>query len=266
MKPLVRTQEEYLHRLRREKFLVHLIRILIFTALIAAWELAARWGYIDAFVTSSPSRLYRCFCSLMASGSLPHHIRITVAETLLSFALVMGIALLLSILLWWFPVLSKIFEPYLVVLNSLPKSALAPVFIVWFGNNMKTIIIAAVSVAVFGATMTLYHSFCQMEPDKIKLIYTLGGKKSDVLLHLILPGNTRTLLNVSKTNLGLSLVGVIIGEFLASTAGLGYLIIYGSQVFKLDIVLLSIVLLCILATLLYLLLSMAEKLYDRRIR
>lgn len=266
MKPLVRTQEEYLRRLRRERLLVHLIRILIFAALVAAWELAARRGYIDAFVTSSPSRLWQCFRSLMASGTLLRHIRITVAETLLSFALVMGIALLLSILLWWFPVLSKIFEPYLVVLNSLPKSALAPVFIVWFGNNMKTIIIAAVSVAVFGATMTLYHSFCQMEPDKIKLIYTLGGKKRDVLLHLILPGNIGTLLNVSKTNLGLSLVGVIIGEFLASTAGLGYLIIYGSQVFKLDIVLLAIVLLCILATLLYLLLSMAEKLYERRIR
>ncbi len=266
MKPSVHTQKEYLRSLRRERILVHFVRILIFFALLAAWEFAAQKGYIDAFITSSPSRLWQCFRSLMASGSLPQHIRITVLETLFSFALVMGIALILSILLWWFPILSKIFEPYLVVLNSLPKSALAPVFIVWFGNNMKTIIIAAVSVAVFGATMTLYHSFRQMEPDKIKLIYTLGGKKLDVLLRLILPGNIRTLLNVSKTNLGLSLVGVIIGEFLASTAGLGYLIIYGSQVFKLDIVLLAIVLLCILAVLLYLLLSLAEKLYERHIR
>jgi NitT/TauT family transport system permease protein len=149
------------------------------------------------------------------------------------------------------------------VLNSLPKSALAPVFIVWLGNNMKTIIVAAVSVAVFGSIITLYSDFKNVEQDKIKLIYTLGGNKKDVLFKVIIPSNIPSIISLMKVNIGLSLVGVIIGEFLAAKAGLGYLIIYGSQVFRLDWVILSIVILCIVATALYKILAYFEKKYSR---
>ena len=169
------------------------------------------------------------------------------------------LGILIAVILWWNHSVSKILEPYLIVLNSLPKSALAPVFIVWLGNNMKTIIVAAVSVAIFGTVITLYTNFKAVEEDKIKLIYTLGGTKKDVLLKIILPSNIPSILSLMKVNIGLSLVGVIIGEFLAAKAGLGYLIIYGSQVFKLDWVIMSIVILCILATGLYGLLTIAEK-------
>ena len=146
----------------------------------------------------------------------------------------------------------------------MPKSALAPVFIVWLGNNVKTIIVAAVSVAVFGSIITLYTNFIGVEEDKIKLIKTLGGSKKDVLFKVILPSNVPSIISVMKVNIGLSLVGVIIGEFLAAKAGLGYLIIYGSQVFKLDWVIMSVVILCILATFLYKILNFIErKVQDR---
>ena len=171
------------------------------------------------------------------------------------------LGLLVAIFLWWNDSAAKVTEPYLVVLNSLPKTALAPVFIVWLGSNMKTIIVAAISVAVFGTIITLYTDFREVEPDKIKLIQTLGGTKKDILLRVVLPGNFGSLISIMKVNIGLSLVGVIIGEFLAAKAGLGYLIIYGSQVFKLDWVIMSIVILCILATILYKLLSVVEAKY-----
>lgn len=192
------------------------------------------------------------------SHTIFYHVGVTLGETFFSFFLVIVIGILLAVLLWWNETVARVLEPYLVVLNSLPKTALAPVFIVWLGNNMKTIIVAAVSVAVFSTTITLYNTFQEMDPGKIKMIRTLGGQKKDILCKLILPGNVPAIISAMKVDIGLTLVGVIIGEFVAAKAGLGYLIIYGSQVFKLDYVLLSIVILCLISTGLYLLISLLE--------
>ena len=181
------------------------------------------------------------------------------AETFGSFFLVASISLLIAILLWWNTTLSEIFEPYFVILNSLPKSAMAPIFIVWLGNNMKTIIITAISVAIFGSILNLFTSFQTTDPDKLKLIYTLHGNRLDCLTKVILPINFPAILSILKVDIGLCLIGVVIGEFLAARKGLGYLIIYGSQVFKMDWVMLSIVLLCLIAALLYGILNRLEK-------
>lgn len=249
--------KNYLSMLRKVKIYQFLILII----LIGTWEITTRVGIVDSFVFSSPSRVISSFLTMAGDGEIFYHIGVTLAETFISFALVNVIGILMAILLWWNEKVSRVLEPYLVVLNSLPKSALAPVFIVWLGANMKTIIVAAVSVAVFGSIITLYTNFKEVEEDKIKLIRTLGGTKKDVLWNVILPGNIPEIISVMKVNIGLSLVGVIIGEFLAAKAGLGYLIIYGSQVFKLDWVIMSIVILCILATVLYKGLGVIEKRY-----
>lgn len=244
-------QTEYLKRCVRQKRIVRMWQWLLLLLFLFLWEGGARLGIINAFVFSSPVRIVKTIISMSKDGMLWYHTGITLLETFASFFLILFLGIGCAILLWWNETLSKVFEPYLVVLNSLPKSALAPVFIVWLGANMKTIIVAAVSVAVFGSILTLYHSFSEMEADKVMLIYTLGGTKKDALSKVILPGNIPTLISLMKVNLGLSLVGVIIGEFLAAKAGLGYLIIYGSQVFKLDWVITSIVLLCLISALLY---------------
>lgn len=257
-------QEEFIRKSLQKKRIIIVCRILALVVLIGTWELATRLEVMDAFIFSSPSRIILCFIQMVKDRMIFYHIGITVGETFLSFLLVIVIGILLAILLWWNESLAKISEPYLIVLNSLPKTALAPVFIVWLGNNMKTIIVAAVSVAVFSTTITLYNTFLEMEPEKIKLIQTLGGNKKDILCKLILPGNIPAIISVMKVDIGLTLVGVIIGEFLAAKAGLGYLIVYGSQVFKLDYVLLSIVILCLMSTGLYLLISFLEKICGRR--
>lgn len=244
-------QSDYLKQCRKEKHQVRFWQWLILILLLICWELGARSGIINAFVFSSPSRIIQTILKMAEDGSLWYHTGITLLETFVSFFLILLSGTAMAVLLWWNNRLSQIFEPYLVMLNSLPKSALAPVFIVWLGANMKTIIVAAVSVAVFGSVLTLYHSFAETEEDKLKLIITLGGTKKDILKKVILPGNIPTFLSLMKVNLGLSLVGVIIGEFLAARAGLGYLIIYASQVFKLDIVITSIFILCVISVLLY---------------
>ena len=252
-------QELYLKKRRRTLLRVRVIQVTILIAFIGLWELFTRVGVLNAFLLSSPSRMLRAAIDLAQDGSLFYHTGVTLAETFVSFTLVILFGILIAVLLWWNETFSKILEPYLVVLNSLPKSALAPVFIVCFGNNIKSVIIAAISVAVFSAILTLYTAFLSTEEEKIKLIYTLGGTKKDVLTKVILPGNFPVIISVMKVSIGLSLVGVIIGEFLAANAGLGYLIIYSSQVFKLDWTMLSIAILCLVAVGLYELLAQIEK-------
>ena len=252
-------QQAYLNGYFRRLRIVRIYQFSILIIFIALWEITTRLGILNDFIFSSPSRVVKTFIGMIADGNLLYHIGVTLGETFLSFILVIVIGLIIAVILWWNESVAKVMEPYLVVLNSLPKTALAPVFIVWLGNNMKTIIVAAVSVAVFSTIITLYTDFKEVEPDKIKLIQTLGGTKKDVLLKVIIPSNVASIISIMKVNIGLSLVGVIIGEFLAAKAGLGYLIIYGSQVFKLDWVIMSITILCILATGLYKILNFVEK-------
>jgi NitT/TauT family transport system permease protein len=252
-------QQEFIAREMLHRRNVKILRTALLILLLALWELCARLGIINDFIFSSPSRIVICFVSMVKDGSIFLHTGITVMETLVSFALVVIVGVLTAILLWSSRSVSEVLEPYLVMLNSLPKSALAPILIVWLGNNIKTIIVAAISVAVFGCIMTLHTGFTQTDPDKIKLIYSLGGKKKDVLLKVLLPGSVPLLISNMKVNIGLCLVGVIIGEFLAANKGLGYLIIYGSQVFKMDLVVMSIVILCVVSAILYQGIAMLEK-------
>lgn len=257
------SQQDYLHRLSQRRRRILAARIMLFVLFLLLWEMAVQLGWIDGFIFSSPSRVLRTFKSMWSDGSIFLHTGITLTETLLSFALVVVIGVAVAVLLWCSSTLSEILEPYLVVLNSLPKSALAPLLIVWIGANMKSIIVAGISVAIFGTILNLYTAFEGIDADKIKLIYTLQGSKKDVLFRVILPGTLPLLISIMKVNIGLCLVGVVIGEFIGARQGLGYLIIYGSQVFKLDWVILSIVILCGIAILLYGFLSLLEKRFSR---
>lgn len=256
---LSKEQQFYIKKTRQHKHLVLFFQIFIFAFFIILWEISSHNGIINTFIFSSPSRMLLACQELLLTGDLLKHIGITLAETFGSFFLVASISLLIAILLWWNTTLSEIFEPYFVILNSLPKSAMAPIFIVWLGNNMKTIIITAISVAIFGSILNLFTSFQTTDPDKLKLIYTLHGNRLDCLTKVILPINFPAILSILKVDIGLCLIGVVIGEFLAARKGLGYLIIYGSQVFKMDWVMLSIVLLCLIAALLYGILNRLEK-------
>ena len=252
-------QKQYLTKRKREKYMIILSRILIFLGFLLLWEVSARKGWIDSFIFSSPTAVVRNFIEMSSNQELFTHIGVTVAETLLSFFLVVVLGAGAAVLLWACPRLSRILEPYLVVLNSLPKSALAPLLIVWLGANMRTIVVAGMSVAIFGSIINLYTGFHETDPEKCKLIATLGGTKRDELTKIVLPSSVPLILSVMKVNIGLCLVGVIIGEFIGARQGLGYLIIYSSQTFKLTTVLMSILILCIIAMILYGILNLVEK-------
>lgn len=256
-------QQEYVAgQLRRQRMIVT-VRGLLLVSFLALWEISARSGLINDFIFSSPSRMVTCLYSMILDGSIFLHTGVTILETLVSFFLVVVIGIAGAVLLWANRSLSEILDPYLVMLNSLPKSAMAPILIVWLGANKKTIIVAAISVAVFGSILTLHNGFMSMDTEQMKLIYSLGGNRRDVLFKLLLPGSVPLLISNMKVNVGLCLVGVIIGEFLAARAGLGYLIIYGSQVFQLTLVMTAILILCVLSALLYQGIALLERRISR---
>lgn len=248
---------------KKYHFTITLSRWTILFLFLFLWEISTDLKWIDGFFFSSPKRVFLCLYKLFVEQELFLHCGITLFETLISFFLVTFMSIFIATMLWYSQKMADILEPFLVILNSLPKSALAPLFIVWLGTGMKTIIVAGISVALFGSIISLYTGFKQIDKEEMKLIYTLQGTKKDVLTKVVIPGSVPLLLSSMKVNIGLALVGVVIGEFLSARRGLGYLIIYGSQVFQLDLVITSIIILCVIAMGLYLCIQYLEHYYKK---
>ncbi len=242
---------EYLARLKRKKWFVTCMRYAILIAFIVLWEAAAELKWIDPFITSSPSRLVRSIWALYQNGELFLHIGVTLYETIVGFVLGTVVGTLIAVLLWWSPTLSRILDPYLVVLNALPKIALGPILIVWIGAGVSSIIVMGLLISVIVTVMSVLSGFLEITGEKQLLMRTLGASKLQILTKVVLPASVPTIISALKISVGMSWVGVIVGEYLVSQAGLGYLIVYGGQVFQLDLVMASIVILCVLAALMY---------------
>lgn len=251
MDEITTRQTEYVRAHRRHHHLVTFFRFLVFFLFLAVWEISADLHLIDSFIFSSPGRIVQTVIDMGRDGSILRHTGITLYETLLSFVLVILVSFLTATVLWFSGTASEILEPWLVILNSLPKSALAPLLIVWLGANTRTIIVAGMSVAVFGSIISMYTAFRETDGEKIKLIRTLGGSRIQVLRCVVFPSSIPSVISILKVNIGLCLVGVIIGEFLAAREGLGYLIIYASQIFKLNYLITALIILCVIAFCLY---------------
>ena len=237
----------WVQKQNREKRKIVLLQILLLTSLLCFWEIAAQFGWIDTFLFSSPSAIVKIFWQYFSSGSIWTHIGITMWETFAGFCIGTVCGIGIAILLWWYPMLSKVLDPFLVVMNALPKTALAPIVIVWFGAGLGGIIAVAVSISIVVTILSAYGDFKAVDADKIRMLQSFGATKGQILLKLILPGNRENLLSIAKINMGLCLIGVIVGEFLVSRCGIGYLIVYGSQVFRLDLVMMGVVLLAVCA-------------------
>jgi NitT/TauT family transport system permease protein len=251
-------QEKYLRGLKRQKLLIFWSRILIFVFFLLLWQVCADTGRIDSFYFSSPLEIAKLFIHDISDMTLLNHIGITLLESGVSFLIIVALSLLAAGFFWFYPSIGKMSEPFLIVLNSLPKSALAPLIIVWLGTGIKTIIVCGISVGLFGFILNLYQTFEQTDPERIKLIETLGGNKRHAFTKVVFPGSIPAFISIAKVNIGLTLVGVIIGEFLAGRRGLGYLIIYSSQTFKLSMVILAVLILCVIAMGLYGVLGVME--------
>lgn len=242
---------KYLRNVRARKRKIVFARILILIIFFVVWELLGDFKIIDPFLTSTPSRMVKSLVKVYSEGTLFRHIFITCYETIVGFVLGTLLGTLIAVLLWWSDFLNRVLEPYLVVLNALPKVALAPIIIFWVGNGITAIIVIALLISVVVTIISVLNGFNEVDEDKIKLLKTFGAKKFQILTNLILPASIPTLVSALKINVGLSWVGVIMGEFLVAKDGLGFLIIFGGQISQLDMVMFSIIILSILAYLMY---------------
>ena len=251
-------RKKYLRKVKLRKIEILLAQVFLVIAFIAIWEILAQTGKIDSFITSQPSRIVKTFMNL-SSNDLLEHLKITCIETLVGFLLGTIAGVIIAIILWWSPFISKVSEPFLVVLNSLPKTALGPVIIIWVGAGMPAIIVMAISISLIVTILEILNGFLHTEEEKIKMAKTFNANKVQVLTKIVIPSNIPTFFNTLKVNIGLSLVGVISGEFLVSKGGLGYLIVYGGQVFQLDLVMTSVIILAVVAALMYESIVLLEK-------
>ena len=256
-------RKKYLRKIRTKKYLVLGTQILLLIAFLGIWEMAANSGAIDSFITSSPSRIIETFKNF-ASNNILEHVQVTCYETIVGFLLGTIIGIGIAIILWWSEFIAKVLDPYLVVLNSLPKVALGPIIIIWVGAGTGAIIVMAIAISLIVTILDILNGFLNTDKELIKMAKTFNASRFQILTKIVIPANISTFINSLKINIGLSLVGVISGEFLISKAGLGYLITYGGQVFKLDLVMSSVIILGIVAGIMYLTVTLLEKLILRR--
>ena len=243
--------EIYLKNIKKKKIKITVLRISILIIFIALWEIAARLKWIDPFLTSSPTRIVNSLVDFMDEGTLLRHIWVTCYETILGFLLGTILGVIIAILLWASETASKVLDPYLVVLNGLPKVALAPIIIFWVGNGTSAIITIALLISIVTTIISVLTGFNEVDKGKIVLMKTFRATKWQVLRYLIFPASIPVIISALKINVGLSWVGVIMGEFLVAREGLGFLIIYGGQIAQLDMVMMSIVILSLIAFIMY---------------
>ena len=251
--------EEYIKSIKSEKIKLALVRASILVIFIIVWEIAARTSLIDPFLTSSPTRIINSFMKFVNEGTIVRHILVTCYETIIGFTLGTVLGTGIAIILWAMPFTAKVLDPYLVVLNALPKIALAPIVIFWVGNGTTAIIVITLLISIVTTIISVLTGFNEVDKGKLLLMKTFQGKKYQVLRYLVVPSTVPVLISALKINVGLSWVGVIMGEFLVAREGLGFLIVYGGQISQLDMVMMSIVILSFIAFIMYKLVSMLEK-------
>ena len=257
--------KKYLSNIRKEKFLVVITQIFILVFLITLWQYAADMEWINTFITSSPKDVVNTIIDLYRGNNLFNHIWVTIYETVISFLLGTLLGIIIAIVMWYNKFISKVIDPYLTIFNSLPKVSLGPILIIWVGANINSIVVMALLISLIITIINVYSGFNSTDINKIKLLKSFGASKMQILRYLIIPSNYPVIISSLKVNVSMSMIGVIMGELLVSKQGIGYLIMYGSQVFNLDLVISGIIILMIVSYLMYLVISYIEKILIRHV-
>lgn len=249
---------------KKQKIKLLLSQIILLITFLIIWELLARFNIIDDFLFSCPSKIVSLLIKYVKTKEIFKHIWISVYETILGIIIGTSFGILIAIILWSNEKLSKLFEPFLVILNALPKTALAPIMIIWAGTGTSGIVVVSISILIVITIISAYNYFISVDKEKIKMLKSFNANKLQIFTKLILPNNLINIINIIKINIGMSWVGVIVGEFLVSRAGIGYLIMYGGQVFKLDLVMMGVIVLAICAYIMWKGVDILEKYFSKK--
>ena len=249
----------YLRGIKKKNLLIYFVRFAILFAFLLLWEFSARFEWVNPFITSSPSRIAKTIAGLYKDGSLFLHVKTTLWETLLGFFIAVTLGYSIALLLWWSEAVRRISEPYFVVLNALPKIALGPLIIIWCGTGSEAIVFMTVLIGLIVAILNMLNGFMSTDENKLLLLKSMGASKWQILTKLVIPSSLPNFISMLKINVGMAWIGSIMGEYIVSKAGIGYLIVYGGQVFKLDLVMSAVFILCVLAAGMYALVAILER-------
>ena len=256
----------YLKNLKNKTIFVNIARITFLFLFLLFWELSAQYAWINPFITSSPSRIAKTIVELYRNGTLFYHVGTTLWETLLGFFIAVVLGYTIALFLWWSEIFRRISEPYFVVLNALPKIALGPLIIIWCGTGSKAIVFMTILIGLIVAILNMLNGFMSTDENKLLLLKSMGASKLQILTKLVIPSALPNFISMLKINVGMAWIGSIMGEYIVSKAGIGYLIVYGGQVFKLDLVMSAVFILCVLAAAMYALVAILEKLIIKNVK
>jgi len=258
---------QWLRRERSAHLTVRLTQLALLAVVLVLWEILPRAQIVNPLFTSYPSAIWPTFLDMLKTtpqqASVLAHTWSTLAATVIGFTAAMIIGTAIAAALWWWDGLYKVLDPYLVVANALPKTAFVPIFYIWLGPSLSIYGIS-LAISLFVTVLMIYSGFQGTDPNKIKLAQTFGATKTQILTKVVLPGSVPTFIAALKVTAGLSLVGVVVGEFQSANLGLGFLIQYGSQIFKVNIVMVAVTILAIVSSLMYLAISWLEAAVMRR--
>lgn len=255
---------KYLKQLKLKRIKIVILQVLILMIFFGIWELLGKNGIINTFLFSYPSEIFKIFLQYFKTGEIFKHIGISVFETILGLIIGTIVGLIVAVIIWWNDLLAKVLDPYLVVLNALPKTALAPIIIIWVGTGIDGIVAVAISISLILTILSAYQYFKNVSSEQILMLKSFKASKWQILTKLILPSNIGNLINLVKINIGMSWVGVIVGEFIVSKKGIGYLIMYGSQIFKMGLVMMGVIVLSILSFIMYEIVNLIEKIWKEK--
>lgn len=249
----------YLRGVKKKSIFVNVTRFAILLIFLLLWELSAKFEWVNPFITSSPSRIGKTIANLYQNGSLFIHVSTTLWETVTGFFIAVVLGYTIALLLWWSEAFRRISEPYFVVLNALPKIALGPLIIIWCGTGSEAIVFMTVLIGLIVAILNMLSGFMATDENKLLLLKSMGASKLQILTKLVIPSSLPNFISMLKINVGMAWIGSIMGEYIVSKAGIGYLIVYGGQVFKLDLVMSAVLILCVLAAAMYAIVALLER-------
>ena len=256
--------KNYIKKRRKRKAIEILSQVGLLALILLSWEILVNLKILNVFLVSKPSAIFNLFIEYFSSGSIWNDIGISLLETILGLIIGTFLGLIIAIILWFSKSLSKVLEPFLVVLNALPKTALAPIIIICAGTGIKGIVVVAISISLVLTILSAYSYFQGVDENQIKMLKTFKDNRFQILWKLVLPANFVNIINIVKINIGMSWVGVMVGEFLVSREGIGYLTMYGSQVFQLDLVMMCVILLAFIAFIMYEIVNIIEIYYRKK--
>lgn len=259
MKTFSKEHLNYLKQLKKEKKLIYITQITILLVIILIWELLSRLNIINTFLYSSPTNIIKTILTLISNNNFLNHVLTTLYEIFVSTTISFILGFIIATILWKNKFLRKVFDPYLTTLNSIPKVALGPLIIIWIGASINSIIFMSLMISLFITIINLYNFFDNTSENYIILLKSMQATQFDIYKKVIIPANVKNIISTLKINISMNLIGVIMGELLVSKQGLGYLIMYGSEVFNINLVITAVFILSVISIILYYLVDYFEK-------